>query len=755
MRAIARALVALSILLVPQAHYSQEMPPPPTRPKVGLVLSGGAAKGLAHVGVLKVLEEAGIVPDYITGTSMGSIIGGLYAMGYRAAEMEQLLLSQDWDKVLSDRIPLNEVIFEEKPFFQNALLELPFQGWRIKVPSGLVYGQQINNLLTELTLPAYQIPHFHDLPIPFECVSADIIRGVAVPLRSGHLPEAMRASMAIPTIFTPVMLDSMLLVDGGLMHNFPVSEVIAMGADIVIGVYSGARRADVEKLNTMMGIVTQAIFLPGIQDAEREVGLCDIFIEPDLELYAAQDFKKADSIMVQGERAARAQFEQLKALADSLNRLGPPSVLPVLPPLDSICIDHISVYGNHNFLTEDIIGEFGLKPYTYTTPHELARHVNNLYGTNYYETVGYRLYETEFGQAVQINVQEKAPLTLQTAINYDTYSEAGLLLNMTFRNWFTPASRFMITGKISENYRLRFSYLQYIGQRNATALFANAQVTRDEVPFFSQGLKTEEFSLVESPIEVGIQHRTNKNSLTGIGVQREQVRLRPLTGTEIPFDRLAYRNVNIYAFYQINTLNRNIFPTAGTLFSAQLKHLRSNRFNVDNFRPPVAISADSLFAVQPYSKFTLQSSSYISLNPRASLILNPFLGIIFNPNNAFGDFFLLGAPDALNRRAIPFHGLNPNEIVAQSILGARLGYQHFIRANLLLGADFNAAFYTQPDVLRASFSSNEYFSIVAGSVSVGFNSIIGPVRLTFSKPFLASGDVRNKVRTYIMVGHRF
>ncbi len=749
-------IVLLLLLLFPQLHYSQSNDMAAhRRPKVGLVLSGGAAKGIAHIGVLKVLEEAGIVPDYITGTSMGSIIGGLYAMGYSADTLQQIILQQDWDKVLSDRIPLDEVVFEEKPFFENALLELPFNGWKIKVPSGLIYGQQINNLLTELTLPAHAINHFHQLPVPFECVGADIIQGLSVPLREGFLPDAMRASMAIPTIFTPIIRDSLLLVDGGLVHNFPVTEAKNMGADIIIGVYTGARRADIEKLNTLTGIVTQSVFLLGIQDAEREVHLCDIFIEPDLDGYAAQDFKKADSIIVQGERAARAQFDQLKALADSLNALGPASAIPRVVRLDSICIDRIEVEGNKEFSGVEISGEFGLYPGHYVTPEFLGQCVNNLYGTNYYETVDYRIKQMGDINSLVIKVQEQAPISLKAAINYDSYSEAGFLLNMTFRNWIAPASRLMVTGKIAGNYRLNFSFLKYIGKTKRTALFANLQFNRDNIPIFRNGLRNEEFNLFDMPLDVGIQRRLGKNAMFGGGFQREQVRFRPVAGTELAFERLSYRNYNVFGFYQLNTLDRNIFPTKGTILSLELKYLRNNRFDVENYNPPVPISADSVFAFDPYTKFMFSSKSFIKLHSRASLILNPFLGIIFNPNNTFGDFFLLGAPDALNRRAMPFHGLNPNEIVAQSILGANVGYQHFLRDNLMLAFDVNAGFYTQPNVLRNDFSNAEFLSIVGGSVSVGFNSFIGPVRLAFSLPFYAEGDVRDKLRTYIILGHRF
>jgi NTE family protein len=222
---LARIYVLLSIIfLLPPGLQGQQLQ---ERPKVGLVLSGGAAKGMAHVGVLKVLEEVGIEPDIITSTSMGSVIGGLYAIGYRADSMETLLLQQDWEQVLSDRMELENVILEEKDYFENQLFEIGYKNGQFIPPSGLIYGQQVDNLLSRLAIPAYRTEDFRDFPIPFRCVAADIVEGQPVVLDSGDLAGAMRASMAIPTAFTPVEREGQILIDGGLIRNFPVEEAKA------------------------------------------------------------------------------------------------------------------------------------------------------------------------------------------------------------------------------------------------------------------------------------------------------------------------------------------------------------------------------------------------------------------------------------------------------------------------------------------------------------------------------------------------
>ena len=205
------------------------------RPRVGLALSGGGAKGFAHIGVLKVLESAGVPIDCISGTSMGSIVGALYAIGYSVDEIEAIALESDWEDIFSDAITRRDRPIEQKLVEDRYLLSLPLVGTKIGLPRGLIAGQKVSALLDRLTLPVHGQTSFRELPIPFSCVATDIVTGEAVVLDSGFLPEAIRASMAIPSAFTPVEIDGRLLVDGMLVRNFPVQDVIDLGADLVVG----------------------------------------------------------------------------------------------------------------------------------------------------------------------------------------------------------------------------------------------------------------------------------------------------------------------------------------------------------------------------------------------------------------------------------------------------------------------------------------------------------------------------------------
>ena len=740
------------IVCLPLFLFAQDQQP--RRPKIGLVLSGGGAKGMAHIGVLKVLEEIGIYPDYISGTSMGSIIGGLYAIGYRADSLETLVLKQNWNSVLSDRIRLKAVKIEEKQFFENALLELPIIDGKFKAPSGLVHGQEIYRLLSQLALPAYAIHHFDDFPIPFRCNGADIIKGQSIVLDQGYLPDAMRSSMAIPTVFTPIPRDSLLLVDGGLIHNFPVQEVIDMGADYIIGVYTGYKLGEAEDLESFASILAQSVFLMSIQDAEAEKQFCNIYLEPDLKNIGAQDFDQAKLIIDRGEAIARMHYDQLKNLADSLNLLGPPYPKKSLAPITIIPFDTIVVSGNQTITDEEILGQFNAPDAWELTVEQLNESINNVFGTNYFESVTYSLQQKGDRTILNIRVKEKARTIFKTSVIYDNYLEAGLLFNVTFRNLVLPSSRLIMGGKITSNFRARTNYLKYLNRKQTYSAFLDLQFNRDKIPTFQNGLKEHEFRLNDFLIDFRLQKRFGKNLLLGFGIQREQQFFKPVAGTEVPFEQFRYINYNALAFMEWNTLDRNVLPRRGTRWMLEIKNINNDRFTVNGFNPNNSISQDSLFSFEAYNKITLLSKSWIDIDKRSAVSISPFLGIVIDPSNAFGDFYLVGSPEILTRRTLPFHGLNANELIAQIGIGGGMGYQYFLRDNLMLGVDVNAALFGSPEFLDNTFPDPELFFAGAG-ITMAYQSFLGPIKFSFSYPFQTQNGIPRELRFFLLIGHRF
>ena len=230
---IAYFLFPIALLFFTHSCYSQEKT---NRPKIGLVLSGGGAKGFAHIGVLKALEKAGVKIDYIGGTSMGAVVGGLYASGYSATQIDSIFYNTNFDELLQDYIPRSSKSFYEKRNDELYAISLPFHKLKIGIPIALSKGMYNYSLLSKLTHKVRYIKDFDKLPIPFLCVATDIENGEPVILRSGYLAQAMLASSAFPSLFSPVEIEGRLLIDGGVVNNYPVEEVRNMGADIIIGV---------------------------------------------------------------------------------------------------------------------------------------------------------------------------------------------------------------------------------------------------------------------------------------------------------------------------------------------------------------------------------------------------------------------------------------------------------------------------------------------------------------------------------------
>lgn len=224
-----------------QSVPAQTLQPNPGIPKIGLCLSGGGAKGLAHIGLLKAIDSLGIQIDYITGTSMGGVLGGLYAIGYSGHELDSIARTIDWDVLLSNKVSMDLVNIDEKDIYGRFPLELPINGRRLELPSGIVEGHAMTALLQRLTFRVVDVRDFDQFPIPFRCIGGDIVNGKPLVLRSGNLAFALRATMSIPTIFAPIELDGNLLVDGGLFKNFPVDILCDMGAEYVIGGFTGGK----------------------------------------------------------------------------------------------------------------------------------------------------------------------------------------------------------------------------------------------------------------------------------------------------------------------------------------------------------------------------------------------------------------------------------------------------------------------------------------------------------------------------------
>lgn len=313
-----RFTIFFSIFLVALFSFAQ-------RPKVAVVLSGGGAKGVAHVSALKVIEEAGIPIDMVVGTSMGALIGGLYASGYTTDQLDSIITSQNWMDLLMDRQDRSRrsLVMKQKtePYMLNVSFDKsPFE----VIEGGLLKGNSVSYLISELTADRLKPMKYSDLPIPFACIATDILTNKEVVMKEGILAESLRSSMAIPGVFPPVKLGKQVLVDGGLKNNFPVDVAHEMGADYVIGVSVTSEGLALDELKSSVNVLLQVLDVVCMNKLEENRNDTDIYMHVDVKGFSAASFtnEAVDTLMVRGDRAAREKWDKFMALRDTLEQYG-------------------------------------------------------------------------------------------------------------------------------------------------------------------------------------------------------------------------------------------------------------------------------------------------------------------------------------------------------------------------------------------------------------------------------------------------
>ncbi|MEL6822253.1 MAG: patatin-like phospholipase family protein, partial [Calditrichota bacterium] len=412
------------------------------RPTVGVALSGGSAKGIAHIGVLKVLEEINMPIDYVTGTSMGSIVGGLYSVGYTADELESIVTEIDWPAIFAEETSRDVLTLEQKKRDARYTFNLALENWGISIPAGIVAGHKVTQLLTRLTLPVQHLESFSQYPIPFACVATDIATGEAVVIKDGSLAEAMRASMAIPSAFTPVERDGKLLVDGLLVRNFPVQDARSLGADIVIGVDVGAELYEAEELTNLFTMLDQVLNLQMIGSTELERDMTDFLLIPELGDLGFADFTKTAEFIAKGEEVARSMLPELQALADSLNTLDPWQRTPRPATPQKFKISEITFEGLTSVSEKLMIAQFPyILPATLAV-EDIEQFVDQVYRNQVFERVNYRLANAESGEGARLIIHaiERSQSLLQLGARYNSGNDASLLVNTTFFIIYIDAS---------------------------------------------------------------------------------------------------------------------------------------------------------------------------------------------------------------------------------------------------------------------------------------------------------------------------
>lgn len=712
-----KLLLFVSLLFLTQISLGQENP----RPKVGLVLSGGGAKGLAHIGVLKVIDSLGIKVDYVAGTSMGAIVGGLYASGYNAEQLDSIFSNVDVDALLQDFTPRGSKSFYEKRNDEIYALTLPFNKFKLGLPSGLSKGLYNFNLLSSLTQHVSHVRDFKQLPIPFLCIATDAETGEKVVLDSGVLAQNMIASGALPTLYSPVEINGRVLIDGGVVDNYPIEELKSQGIDIVIGVdvQDGLKTRD--ELKGVTSVLAQINNFSMIEKMEGKQKATDIYIKPDIKGFTVVAFDKGKEIIGKGKEKALEFVKELTPFRN-LNSRNNGNVIAQ----DSIYIKDIVFNKLDNFTRAYIIGKLKFKRNTKISMTQLQKGVLNLNATQNFSAINYSFEKMQDGDKLILHLKENENTAfLKFGLHYDDLFKSGILLNYTKKRLLAKNDVASLDLILGDNIRYNFDY--YVDNGFYWSFGFNSKLTTFNRNITSNIADNVVSNTTANAINVDFFDLSNQAYLQTIfaqkfslggGVEYKFLRLKSetLEDTNYVFERSNY--LSIFGFMKYDSFDKKYFPRTGWNFNSEIRYYGYSSDYKGNFERFSVAKADFGFA-QPVFKnmtFKLQTEGGFSVGERSV---------------SYFDFILGGYGFQQVNNIKPFFGYDFLSLAGDSYVKLLLtaDYEIFKKHHLNFSANFANVGNKIFDTIDTWFVKPNYSGY---SFGYGMETVIGPVEIKHS-----------------------
>jgi NTE family protein len=722
------------------------------RPKIGLTLSGGGAKGMAHIGILQAIDSAGLKIDYITGTSMGSIIGAMYAAGYSGDSIEQFVKTLDWSLLFSTSPQLNAISIEEKSEYDKYAIEIPFVKGKFKIGQGIIEGQELWLKMSEVFEPVYNVTDFSKLSIPFKCIGTDLETGNAVVMDHGNIVNAIRASMAIPSVFTPVKYDNKLLVDGGVVNNFPVMDAKKMGADYVIGVNLSEGLEKAEDLETALDILLQIGFFKDAATFEKHKAACNLYILPDMKGYSTGSFAFSDSIIDIGKETGNKYYPYFEKLVDSLNaKYGEQKfVKDRLPQGGKINISKYSVEGLNNTEEKFFFGLLNLHDSTNYSHREMSEAIRRVYGSRYYKIVRYDFLPLPDGSTEMHFRVEENPLTaVKFALNYNDFTKLSLIFNMTSRDFIFKESRAFASIALSENPRFYAEFFKYFNKKRTSRAVVDYYHESLDFPLYKDFGLSETLRNFNDVFDFQLQKNTSRYSYLGVG---QQYVFSQIKTEETP--SLIYNGHNNYWYsylsYLLNNVNKKYFSTQGWIVKADAGYVYNQKPEFSYSLSDSTVNSNTATTdYNDYFKIYINTNHYSELNPVFSWSQNLTLAWLSETNPYIADNFVVGGVREIIRNQVSFTGLSESEIKTGSIASVQIGLQYKLAKKALLTGRTNAALY---NFYKTGFNSiTAKNNLLTGyGLTFGYDSPIGPLEFT-----VMYCDQDGKVRNNINIGYSF
>jgi NTE family protein len=701
------------------------------RKKIGLVLSGGGAKGFAHIGVLKVLEKAGVKIDYIGGTSMGAVVGGLYASGYNATQIDSIFAATNFDELLQDYIPRFSKSFYEKRNDELYAISLPFNKFKVGIPAALSKGMYNYNLLAKLTHNVRNIDDFSKLPIPFLCVATDIEKGEDVILKRGYLARAMMASSSFPSLFSPVEIDGKVLIDGGVTNNYPVEELRKMGAEIIIGVDVQDDLKDRKDLNDATRILVQITNLDMITKMKAKIQLTDIYIKPDVINYSVLSFGQGNEIIKKGEEAALLKFEELKQYGNPERTKPLQFVKNTTAEID---LQNIDIPNLTNYTRAYVLGKLRLKTGMKITYEMLKNSINTLNATQNFSKINYTIKSTTAGDSLRINlVENKTKTFLKFGLHYDNLYKSALLVNLTQKKSIFKNDVLSIDLGLGDNIRYNLDYYIDNGfywsfgfkswynsfNRNVATDFNNG-VILDQLGIDKLNIDFSDFTN-----QIYVQTVFIQKYLLGAGVEYKQLKIETNTfeNSNSVFENSSY--FNLFANMKYDSFENKYFPKSGWLFSGDFKTFLYSSDYTKEFNQFSIAKGEIGFAKTIYDKFTLKIISDAGFK-------------IGNESVDFFDFVLGGYGFQTINSFTHFYGYDFLSLAADSFIKSEFTFDYEFYKNNHVNFSANYA-----NVENGLFRTGNWLSLPKYSgyaFGYGFESVVGPIEFKYTwSPELPKG----------------
>tara|TARA_R110001606_G_scaffold86339_1_gene195230 strand:- start:12255 stop:14453 length:2199 start_codon:yes stop_codon:yes gene_type:complete len=705
-------------LLISVALFSQVK-----QPKIGLVLSGGGAKGFAHIGVLKEIDKAGIQLDYIGGTSMGAIVGGLYAAGYSADQIETIVKETDFLSLVIDQLPRSSETFFEKEYGENTMITLPVRKGVIGLPKAISKGQNVLNLLIELFDSLDGNQDFKTLSVPFFCVATDVETGGQVLLEKGSLPLALRASGSFPTLLNPVAIGGKLLVDGGIANNFPISIMKSKGIDIVIGSDVEGKLYKKEKLNSAVSIMSQIMSYQMYNKTKKEKENIDVYIHPDISEFSVVDFDKKDEILKIGiDEAAKftSVFKELAA-KQKVKRKRVPLVLNN----DKFLISSIAIDGAENYTRAFILGKLKLKEGDSVTRREITKKIYLLSATKNYERIEYNLIKkvnNTYLLSFYLNETiENAALKL--GVHYDFLYKSSVLANYSQKHLLVNNDKFSVDMILGDNLRYNLNYFVdngfYIsyGFRSRYNHFTSSTKVNPLVSSFPN-VNNINLKYIDNTNQFFVQTTFDRKFALGLGTEHKYIKATTATITtndEVTIiDKSHY--FNTFGYLKLDTYDKKHFPTVGYFADLNFKwYMRSTDYNED-FKSFGQAKGTIGFAKTFWDKFTFQMTN------EAGFTLENTQSQVFN-------FYLGGYNQNYINTFTSFYGYDFAELTDKTFTKSEFNFRYALTDTHY--AIFIANYARLGDNV---FRDIDLFKDVKSGYAIGYtyNSIVGPLEIKYS-----------------------